>query len=78
MKIEIAGPGCPRCRATEKNVNEALRQLEMAAEVIDIVDIKEMARRGVMVTPAVIVDGIIEISGKVPTVDEIKQLLSKK
>ena len=76
MKIEIAGPGCPRCVETEKNVKEAVKQLGIAAEIDHVYDVSEMAKRGVMFTPAVIVDGEIKISGKIPTVDEVKKVLS--
>ncbi len=76
MKIEVAGPGCPRCQATERNVQEAVKQLGITAEVTHVYDIAEFARKGVRLTPAVIVDGQIKISGKIPTVEEIKKLLS--
>jgi len=76
MKIEVVGPGCFRCVQTEKNVNEALKQLGINAEVTHIYDIEEMGKRGVMFTPAVIVDGEIKTSGKIPTVEEIKNFLS--
>lgn len=77
MKIEIAGPGCPRCISTEKNVKEALNQLGKAAEVEHIFDIVEFAKRGVMFTPAVIIDGKIVTSGRIPTVNELKEIISK-
>lgn len=75
MKIEIAGPGCPRCITTEKNVKEALKQLGKAADVEHIFDVREFSKRGVMFTPAVIIDGKIVTSGKIPTVDELKKLI---
>lgn len=75
MKIQIAGPGCPRCQATEKNVFEACAQLDLAADISHVYDMKEIAKLGVMFTPAVIVDGKIVISGKLPTVEELKKLL---
>ena len=75
MKIEIAGPGCPRCITTEKNVKEALKQLGKEAEVEHISDIREFAKKGVMFTPAIIIDGKIVSSGKVPTVEELKKIL---
>jgi small redox-active disulfide protein 2 len=78
MKIEIVGPGCPRCQATEKNVKEALSQLGIQAEITKISDIKEFAKKGVTFTPAVIVDGKIVVSGKIPTVEELKNILSSK
>lgn len=77
MKIEVAGPGCYRCILTEKNVNEAVKQLGIQAEVTHVYDIAEFAKKGVTFTPAVIIDGKIVISGKVPTVDEVKEIISK-
>lgn len=78
MKIEIVGPGCPRCIATENNVKEAVKQLGIEAEIVKISDVKEFAKKGVMFTPAVIVDGKVVISGKIPTVEEVKKVLSNK
>jgi len=76
MKIQVAGPGCPRCQETEKNVREACSQLNLAADISHVFDIKEFAKLGVLFTPAVIVDGKIVISGKLPTVEELKKYLS--
>lgn len=76
MKIEVVGPGCQRCKITENNVNEAVKQLGIQAEVTHVYDVAEFARKGVMFTPAVIVDGQVKVSGKIPTVDEIKKILS--
>jgi len=76
MKIQIAGPGCPRCQATEKNVMNACSELNLAADISHIYDIKEYAKLGVMMTPALIVDGKVIISGKIPTVEELKKVLS--
>ena len=76
MKIQVAGPGCPRCQATEKNVREACAQLNLGADISHVFDMMEIARLGVIMTPAVIVDGKIVISGKLPTVEELKKLFS--
>lgn len=76
MKIQIAGPGCPRCQATEKNVINACAELNLAADISHVYDVKEFAALGVRMTPAVLVDGKIVVSGKVPTVAELKQLLT--
>lgn len=78
MKIEIVGSGCSRCISTEKNVKEAIKQLEIQADVIKITDVAEFAKRGVLFTPAVIVDGQIVVSGKVPTVEELKKVFHSK
>jgi len=76
MKIQVAGPGCPRCHETEKNVREACSQLNLAADISHVYDMKEFAKLGVLFTPAVIVDGKIVVSGKLPTVEELKKYLS--
>jgi small redox-active disulfide protein 2 len=76
MKIEIVGPGCPRCIATEKNVKEAVKQLGIQAEITKVTDVAEFAKKGVMFTPGVIVDGEVKISGKIPTVEEVKKVIS--
>lgn len=75
MKIEILGPGCARCRATEANVRKALAELNLEAEVAHVTDVREFAKRGVMLTPGLIVDGKLRSSGKVPGVDEIRPWL---
>ncbi|MCS7338922.1 MAG: thioredoxin family protein [Verrucomicrobiae bacterium] len=75
MKIEILGPGCPRCKETERRVMNALAKAGIAAEVTHVTDLREIAKRKVMFTPAVVVDGEVKISGKVPTEDEIIRLL---
>jgi small redox-active disulfide protein 2 len=77
VKIEIAGPACARCETTEKNVINACSVLNLAADISHIYDVKEYTQLGVRVTPAVIVDGKVVISGKVPTVEELKKLLSE-
>jgi small redox-active disulfide protein 2 len=78
MKIEVVGPGCGRCIATEKNVREALKQLGINAEVNKVTNVAEFAHKGIMFTPGVIVDGQVKVSGKIPTVDELKKILSAK
>jgi small redox-active disulfide protein 2 len=75
MKIEILGPGCPRCHETERRVINALARTGKAAEVSHVFDLQEIAKRKVMFTPAVAIDGVVKISGKIPTKDEIIKLL---
>ena len=76
MEVAILGPGCVRCRATEKAVREALTELGKEATIIKVEDLDEMIKYGLSVTPAVAVDGTIKLAGKVPSVEEIKNLLS--
>lgn len=77
MKIQVAGPGCPRCHEAEKNVREACAQLNLSADISHIYDVKEIAKLGVVFTPAVIVNGKIVTSGKIPTVEELKKLFAE-
>jgi small redox-active disulfide protein 2 len=77
MEIQVVGPGCPRCHATEKNVINACAELNLAARISHVSDVREFAKLGVRFTPAVIVDGKIVVSGKVPTVAELKTILSQ-
>jgi small redox-active disulfide protein 2 len=75
MKIEILGTGCPKCKATEKIVKQVVEELKANAEVVKVEDLQEIVNRGVMMTPAVVVDGEVKIVGHVPSADEIKKLL---
>ena len=76
MKIQIAGPGCPRCELTERNVFNACAELNLAADISHVRDVKQFAALGVVLTPAVLVDGKVVVSGRVPTVAELKQILT--
>ena len=76
MRIEILGTGCPKCGALAKNVEAAVRELGIDVEIAKVTDIVEIANRGVMMTPALSVDGDIVLVGKVATVEELKGLLS--
>ena len=78
MKIEIMGTGCPKCKATEKNVRKAVDELKIQAEIIKVEDLQEIINRGVMMTPAVFIDGKAVVVGHIPSPDEIKKLLQKK
>ncbi len=75
MKIEVLGPGCPKCQSTEQNVKKALGELNVQAEVVKVTDINAIIEQGVMWTPALIIDGKLVLQGKIPTVDQIKQFI---
>jgi small redox-active disulfide protein 2 len=77
MKIEVLGPGCPKCQATEANVKEAVKELGLEAEVRKVTDIKEIAGFGVFGTPSVVVDGKVKCVGKIPTKEDVKKWLQK-
>ncbi|MBI5186452.1 MAG: TM0996/MTH895 family glutaredoxin-like protein [Nitrospinae bacterium] len=76
MKIQIAGPGCARCQATEKVVREVCKELNLEAAIEHKYDVREYVKLGIRLTPAVVVDGKIILSGKVPGFDELKEALS--
>lgn len=75
MKIEILGTGCPKCKATEKIVRKVVEELGKEVDIVKVEDLQEIVDRGVMMTPAVVVDGEVKIIGHVPSPDEIKKLL---
>lgn len=77
MKIQVAGPGCPRCQMTEKNVFNACAELNLAADISHVTDRKQIQELGVWTTPAVVVDGKILVSGRIPSVPELKKILSE-
>jgi small redox-active disulfide protein 2 len=78
MRIEVLGTGCPKCAGTEKNVKKALRELNLQAEVVKVTDIGALVEKGVMSTPALVIDGRVVMQGKLPSVEQIKTLLSGK
>jgi len=71
MRIEVFGTGCAKCKRLERNVNEALVKAGVKAEVLKIEDIDEITDRGIMVTPALAIDGDLKLMGKVPSVDDL-------
>ncbi len=77
MRIEVLGPGCPKCASTEQNVRKAIKELNIQAEVLKVTDIEVIIEKGVMYTPALIVDGKLVLQGKIPTVEQIKQLVKE-
>jgi small redox-active disulfide protein 2 len=78
VKIQIAGPGCPNCQNTERNVIDACAELDFAADISHVTNIADILELGVMRTPAVVIDSEVVISGRVPTVLELKDLLGKR
>lgn len=72
MKIVIYGPGCARCRETERVVRQVVEQAGVSADVQKVVDYRAMAEAGVVATPAVSIDGILKIAGRIPQSDEVR------
>ncbi|MFA7185769.1 MAG: thioredoxin family protein [Victivallales bacterium] len=75
MKIQILGTGCPKCKQLAENAEAAARELGLDFELEKVTDINKIMAFGVMMTPALAVDGKVKLSGKVPAVEAIKELL---
>ena len=75
-KIQILGTGCPKCKKLAENAKEAVNGRESEFEIVKITDINEIMQFGVMMTPALAVDGQVKVTGKVPSVDEIKKIVT--
>lgn len=75
MKIEVLGTGCMKCKRQLKNVEKAVSELGIDAEIIKVEDIVAIMDRGIMLTPAIIVDGELKVSGRVADVSEIKEII---
>ena len=77
MNIQILGTGCPKCKTLEKLTREVVAQNNITAEISKVEDIMEIMKFNVMSTPALVVNGKVEIKGRIPSAGEIKQILSK-
>jgi len=75
MDIKILGSGCSKCKTLEKLTSEVLEQNGIDATLTKVEDFAEIMKYGVLTTPALVVDGKVEIKGRVPTTDEIKNIL---
>ena len=77
MKIEILGIGCPKCKQLTANAQEAVKELNIQAEVVKVADIDKITEYGVMMTPALVLNGEVVSSGQVLSKDEIKKIILK-
>lgn len=71
MDIKVLGPGCPKCKEAEKVVREAVAAAGVEASVEKITDFQQMMQYGVMSTPAVVLDGVVKVVGRVPSRNEV-------
>lgn len=76
MKVQILGPGCPKCEQTADNAKAAAQALGIEMDLEKVQQPSDIAKFGVMFTPALALDGDVKVSGRIPTVDEIKEWLS--
>ncbi|NLW23461.1 MAG: thioredoxin family protein [Tissierellia bacterium] len=77
MEIKILGTGCPKCEKLEKNLKVALKDLDLEVKIIKTDNLAEIVSYGVMTTPGLVIDDQVKTVGKVPSVKEIKEMLSK-
>jgi small redox-active disulfide protein 2 len=77
MEIKILGTGCPKCKTLEKLTREVVAKNGIDATITKVEDIMEIMKYRIMATPALVVNEKVEIKGRIPTADEIKQVLSK-
>ena len=77
MEIKILGTGCPKCKTLEKLTREVVEKNNVDATITKVEDIMEIMKYGVMTTPALVVNGKVEIKGRVPSSDEINQVLTR-
>jgi small redox-active disulfide protein 2 len=77
MKVEILGTGCPKCRFAEKVVRQTVEELGITVEVHKVENLDDIINRGVMMTPAVAINGEVKIVGRVPNPDELKTLFEE-
>ena len=77
MKIKVLGTGCQKCKKVYKNVKKAVDDAGVDADVEKVEDINEIINAGIMLTPAVVVDGKTKASGRIPGIEEIKKWLKE-
>ncbi len=77
VKIEVLGTGCAKCKSLLKNVEKAVAELGIQAEIVKVDSIQEIMNRGVMMTPALYVDGESKMVGRTATVEEVKKILKR-
>jgi small redox-active disulfide protein 2 len=78
MIIEVLGTGCAKCKALEKITREVVEQNGIDAGIRKVEDIMEIMKFNVMTTPALVVDGKVVVKGRVPSIEELKELLTNK
>ena len=77
MDIKILGTGCPKCKSLENITREVVAKNGIDATISKVEDIIEIMKYGVMTTPALVVNGKVEIKGRIPSAEEIKQVLTR-
>lgn len=78
MNIQVLGTGCPKCKTLEKAVRDIVAQNNINATITKVDDIMEIMKFNIMTTPALVIDGKVVVKGRVPSLDELKQILTNK
>jgi small redox-active disulfide protein 2 len=78
MEIKVLGPGCPRCYEVERRTRNAAAALNLAADIQKVSDIKKIAEYKIFATPGLIINGKVKCSGRIPSVEEIKQWIKEE
>ena len=76
MKIQVLGSGCPKCKQLAANVAEALSAASIEAEIEKVTKVNDIMAFGVMMTPALAIDGEVKVVGKVPSPAEIQAMIA--
>jgi len=77
MKLQILGPGCPRCKKLAENAEAATGELDAEIEIAKVTNIDEIVRFGVMMTPGLVINGTIKSTGRIASVEEIKKWITE-
>jgi small redox-active disulfide protein 2 len=78
MKIEVLGPGCTNCKKLEQDVQKALTELDIEAEVIKVTDIMKFSSYGILMTPGLVINGKVYSSGKLPVMATLKKWIEEE
>jgi small redox-active disulfide protein 2 len=78
MKIEVLGPGCTNCRKLEQDVNAALGELGIEAEVVKVTDLNKISSYGVLMTPGLVINSKVYSSGKIPVMATLKKWIEEE
>jgi small redox-active disulfide protein 2 len=77
MVIKVLGTGCARCKSLENLTRQAAQELDLEADIEKIEDIQKIMEYGILHTPGLVIDGKVVLSGKIPQISELKELLTK-
>jgi small redox-active disulfide protein 2 len=75
-KIQVLGPGCASCEGLASDVKTIVAEIDLDCEIEKVTDINEIVSSGVMITPALVVDGQVKVAGRRPSLDELREMLA--